>query len=64
MSGLFGGGPKLPPPQIIAPPPQVDDAQQRINESDRMNRRQGRASTLLTGDAGLPNLGATTKTGR
>lgn len=62
MSTLFGGGPK--PPPAIAPPPQVDDAMSRLNEQDRAARKQGRRSTLLTGDNGLPDLGSTTKTGQ
>lgn len=62
MSGLFGGGPKAPPP--LAPPPQIDDAQSRINAEDASARRQGRKTTVLTSDSGLPNLGSTTKTGQ
>lgn len=62
MSGLFGGGPKAPPP--VAPPPQIDDAVSRINAEDAAARRQGRKTTVLTSDSGLPNLGTTTKTGQ
>jgi len=56
MSGLFSK-PKVPEPP---PVPTVDDAQARVNAMDRTLRR-GRATTVLTGDTGLPNLG-TTKT--
>lgn len=56
MSGLFSK-PKVPEPP---PVPTVDDAQARQNAMDRTLRR-GRATTVLTGDTGLPNLG-TTKT--
>lgn len=47
-------------PDIPAPPPvpTVDDAQARMNASDRSLRR-GRATTALTGDTGLPDLGKT-----
>lgn len=64
MSGLFGGGSKKaadPPPP--PPPPQVDDAVAKVNEQDKASRRQGRRSTILTGDAGLPDLGSTSNTG-
>lgn len=56
MSGLFSK-PKVPEPP---PVPTVDDAEARKNAMDRTLRR-GRATTVLTGDTGLPNLG-TTKT--
>lgn len=63
MSALLGGGgPKAPAP--IAPPPQIDDAQSRINSEDAVARRQGRRTTVLTSESGLPNLGSTTKTGQ
>lgn len=56
MSGLFSK-PKVPEPP---PVPTVDDAEARKNAMDRTLRR-GRATTVLTSDTGLPNLG-TTKT--
>ena len=62
MGGLFGGGPKAPPP--VAPPPQIDDAVARTNAEDASARKQGRRTTILTSDTGLPNLGTTTKTGQ
>jgi hypothetical protein len=61
ISGLFGGSkPKVMTP---APPPQVDDAAARMNEAERAAKRKGRKSTVLTGDNGLPDLGATSQTG-
>jgi hypothetical protein len=54
MSGLFSK------PDVPAPPPvpTVDDAQARANAADRALRR-GRATTVLTSDTGLPDLGKT-----
>lgn len=54
MSSLFSK------PDVPAPPPvpTVDDAGARRNATDRMLRR-GRATTALTGDTGLPDLGKT-----
>lgn len=63
MAGLLGGGAKAQPAQVVAPPPQVDDATSKLNEQDKVNRRQGRKSTILTSDGGLPDLGSTTTTG-
>lgn len=54
MSSLFGS-PKIPTPPAV---PQVDDAAMAQNSQDRMLRR-GRATTVLTGDTGLPDLGKT-----
>lgn len=50
MSGLFK--PKMPKIEPTAPPPTVDEAQVRRNELDRMRRRRGRASTILTDEGG------------
>lgn len=63
MSGLFGGGstPKVVQP---SPAPQVDDATAKINAEDASARRQGRKTTVLTGDQGLPNLGTTSRVGQ
>lgn len=55
MSALFSS-PKAPTPP--PPVPQVDDAAAQANAQDRMLRR-GRATTVLTGDTGLPDLGKT-----
>lgn len=54
MSSLFSK------PDVPAPPPvpTVDDAAARQNAADRALRR-GRATTALTGDTGLPDLGKT-----
>lgn len=63
MSGLFGGGAKAAPVAPPPPVPQVDDATSKMNEADKAARRQGRKSTILTSDGGLPDLGSTTVTG-
>lgn len=55
MGSLFGG----PKPQAPPPVPQVDNAASMRNARDRALRR-GRATTILTSDNGLPNLGSTT----
>lgn len=63
MATLFGGsGPKPQPP--FPPPPQVDDAVARMNEQDRVARRSGRRTSILTSESGLPDLGTTTRTGQ
>ena len=54
MASLFSS-PKIPSPP---PVPTVDDAQAMQNAQDRSIRR-GRATTALTGDTGLPDLGKT-----
>lgn len=48
-----------PPPEPPPPPPQVDDAATKRSEADRAFQRRNRARTALTGDTGLPDLGAT-----
>ena len=58
MASLFSK-PAMPKP--AAPPPQVDDANARLSDADRAARKVGRRTTVLTGDNGLPDLGATTK---
>lgn len=62
--------PKTPPPPVIAaptPPPTVEDAAKAQQDSaDDVNRKRGRASTILTsaqGDASTPTLGAKTLLG-
>lgn len=47
MSGMFKK-PKVPKPQPTPPAPTVDEAEQRRIEQDRLRRRQGRASTILS----------------
>ncbi len=66
MSGLFGGGGAARPPQVVqpSPAPQVDDATAKINSEDAAARRQGRKTTILTSDSGLPNLGTTSRVGQ
>lgn len=54
--------PKVPAAQApVAPPPvpQIDDVAVRRMDADRALRRRGRGTTILTSDAGLPNLGTT-----
>lgn len=58
MSGLFGGSKPtapIPPPPI----PQIDDAVAARNSSDQTNLQRGRATTVLTSNNGLPDLGST-----
>lgn len=47
MSGMFKG-PKQPKPQPVTPAPTIDEAQQRRIEQDRLKRRRGRMSTILS----------------
>lgn len=54
MTSLFSK-PDIP---AAVPIPQIDDAAARMNARDRALRR-GRGTTVLTGDAGLPDLGKT-----
>jgi hypothetical protein len=42
----------------------VDDATAKINLEDAAARRQGRKTTILTSDSGLPNLGTTSRVGQ
>jgi hypothetical protein len=58
MSMLFGGGnstpaPPPPPPPVAPPPPPTieDTAAKADSEADALRRRQGRASTILSGTA-------------
>lgn len=61
MGKLFGmGAPKAP----VAPPqaPQIDDTARTatlMREAQDRRWNRGQASTLLTGDSGLPDLGTT-----
>lgn len=64
MSGMFGGGAQMPKPVQPSPAPQIDDATARINAQDAAARKQGRRTTILTGDQGLPNLGTTKTVGQ
>jgi hypothetical protein len=46
---VFGEAPEdIPPPEPIAPAPEVDDDQARVSRSRQ--RKRGRQSTVLTGD--------------
>jgi hypothetical protein len=64
MSGILPKAPKPQAPSVPPPTPQVDDAVARMNDQDKVSRRQGRKSTILTSDNGLPDLGSTTVTGQ
>jgi len=59
MESIFG----RPTPQVIAPPPvpQVDDAVTQRLKDDSAALKRGRATTIFTSDAGLPDLGKVTK---
>ncbi|MFX9574560.1 hypothetical protein ABTO53_19660 [Acinetobacter baumannii] len=48
-------------PKVQAPPPapQIDQAQQRRDQRDRSAAR--RATTILTGEGGLPDLGTVSR---
>jgi hypothetical protein len=35
-----------------------------MNEQDRVARRSGRRTSILTSESGLPDLGTTTRTGQ
>ena len=48
-------GPKVSAPP---PPPQIDNAVARRDQRDQAQRR---ATTILTSESGLPNLGTTTR---
>jgi hypothetical protein len=52
--------PTPPTPQAPPPVPRIDEAMQRVRDRDQAVRR-GAASTMLTGEGGLPNLGSVGK---
>lgn len=67
MSSLFSK-PKIN--QVVQeappPPPTIDEARIAAESRDQANRRRGRASTVLTGSAGVAaptNVGKTTLIG-
>lgn len=48
---MFGGD--KPKPAPVPPPPVIDDTVAKANQdADALRRRQGRASTILTGQNG------------
>lgn len=62
----MGDAPKAPPPPPPPPPPVVEDAAAKAqDEADRLRRRRGIASTILTGPqgAGTPAVGTKTLLG-
>lgn len=64
MSGIFGGGEKVPPP-----PPQIDSQanmakiEQQLAEERRKRTASGRASTLIAGNTGAASTASRTLTG-
>lgn len=57
MGGLLPKAPKVKQPD---PPPQIDQALQ-MARNNAGQRKRGLGTTLLTGDAGLPNLGSSSR---
>lgn len=55
MTALFS---KPKPPAPPPPVPQVDEAKAGVSRRNRSLAKKGLASTLLTGEGGLPNLGS------
>lgn len=57
MGGIIKTPKAPPPPQVIEPPPipVVDDGVLSQQAADKMNRRRGRAATILTDGTGLPS---------
>jgi hypothetical protein len=55
MAALFSKPkiPDIPKAEPIPPTPTVDEAMTRQTEADRLNRRRGRASNILTGQGGV-----------
>jgi len=57
LLGLGGGGMQ---PQAPPPVPVLNQAQQDRQREDQALVARGRATTILTSQNGLPNLGSTT----
>lgn len=47
-------------PPTPAPVPQFDDAQKKIQESDRLRRRRGALANIHAGNAAAPTVGKAT----
>jgi hypothetical protein len=65
MSSLFSkpSSPKIPdPPAPAAPPAKTDTAAAGQSEADRLRRRRGTASTILTSDTTAAPGSVATKT--
>lgn len=68
MTKIFSPA-KPPPPAAVAPAPEVptvDTAKEQQQSEDEINRRRGRAATILTGangDTTTPKLGASAALG-
>lgn len=58
MTGLLGG--KQPTAAKPDPVPQLDQAL-KMSREGTSTRKRGIGTTLLTGDSGLPDLGATSR---
>ena len=53
-----GGGSPTPTPVVTPPPPTVEDAEVKAQDTaDQLRRRKGRASTILTNDMGSSTTG-------
>ena len=65
VSAIFGG-PKVPSASPVPPPaPTVDNSQAQLDAAARQQAaamQRGRSSTMLTGGAGLNDMGSTSKT--
>jgi hypothetical protein len=64
MTKFLGlGAPKvdMPTPQAPPPVPQIDQGMIKAQQDQAMMRSRGAATTILTSDNGLPNLGSTSK---
>lgn len=64
MGGVLKTPKAPPPPKVIEPPPipVVDDGVLSQQAADKMNRRRGRAATILTEGMALPAGAVQSKT--
>jgi hypothetical protein len=63
VQGALGeaqGGLAPAPPKPAPPVPQLDEANQRIAESDRLRRRRGALANIYAGNAAAPSVGRPT----
>lgn len=58
MSAVFKS-PKIPSPPVSAPvkTPTIDTANQVIEQQQKIDKRRGKASTILTGDRSRTQIG-------
>lgn len=62
MSGLFGSGPSAPP--TPPPPPTAANSQAQMDaaaQEQALRLQRGASAVMLTGGAGVPNPGSTSK---